>query len=155
MAESTAESAGDAHASCDCFSYPIVVIAAVVCVRSLVRLASSSAPPLSFCCKLARLAERLPKVLVMLTTLSFRITDDADARTSCSLLERAVIPGKGKMSLVQTSDKRASSRALSAREGASTGMRLFVVRSDCDLLIWEPWREVEASLTTLVFFSMT
>ena len=70
------------------------------------------------------------KLLVMLTTLNFRIMDDADARTSCSLLDRVVIPGKGSTSLVQTSDRRASSRALSPREGASTGIRLFVVSSD-------------------------
>jgi hypothetical protein len=76
----------------------------------------------------------------MPTALSFRITDDADARTRCSLRDRAVIPGNGSTSRVQTSASRASSRARSARGGASTGMRLFVVSSDWDLLIgWWWW----------------
>lgn len=90
----------------------------------------------------------------MLTTLSLRITDDAEARTSCSLLDRVVIPGNGKTSLVQTSERRASSRARSAREGASTGIRLFV-KSDCDLLIWDPRLDADASFATLVFFRTT
>lgn len=91
----------------------------------------------------------------MLTALSLRITEDADARTSCSLLDRVGIPGKGNTSLVQTSAKRASSRALSARDGISTGIRLLVVKRDCDLLIREPWLGVEVSFTALVFFKMT
>jgi hypothetical protein len=54
---------------------------------------------------------------------------------SCSLLLLATIPGKGSTSLVHTSASSASNLALSARAGASTGMRLFVVRRDWDLLI--------------------
>lgn len=80
--------------------------------------------------RLVKLAERLVKLLVMLTTLSFRIMDDAEALTSCSLRDRAVIPGKGRMSRVQTSDSRASSRARSSRDGARTGSRVLVVRRD-------------------------
>ena len=89
--------------------------------------ASSSAAPF---CAFAELTVRLVKLLAMLTTLSLRITDDADARTRCSLLDRAVIPGKGRISRVQTSARSASSRARSPRAGASTSMRVFVVRSD-------------------------
>jgi hypothetical protein len=53
----------------------------------------------------------------------------------CSPRDRASIPGNGSTSVVQTSASSASSLARSARAGASTGMRLFVVRRDCDLLI--------------------
>lgn len=112
---------------------------------------------LAFCCRLARLAERLLKLLAMLTTLSLRMTDDADARTRCSLLDRAVIPGKGRMSRVHTSERSASSRARSPRDGASTGIRAVVVRSDWERLIWEPTPELlwGASFMTLVFLRMT
>lgn len=94
----------------------------------------------------------------MLATLSLRMTDEADARTRCSLRDRAVIPGKGRTSLVHTSESSASSRARSAREGARTGIRLLVVRRDCERLIWEPWLEADddedVSLAA-VFLSMT
>ena len=129
-------------------------------LASLAAAASSlsvTVPPLAFCCRLARLAERLLKLLAMLTTLSLRMTDDADARTRCSLLDRAVIPGKGRMSRVHTSESSASSRARSPREGASTGIRAVVVRSDWERLICEPTPELlwGASLMTLVFLRMT
>jgi hypothetical protein len=116
--------------------------------------AAAAAASFSFCCRLAKLAVRLVKLPGMLTALSLRIIDDAEARTRCSLRDRAVIPGKGRMSRVQTSDKSASSRALSARAGASTGIRLLVVSRDCDLLI-EAWLEVGTSFSALVFFKMT
>ncbi len=61
------------------------------------------------------------------------------------------MPGKGSTSRVQTSARRVSSRILSAREGASTGMR-FVVRSDWDLFIEA--RDAD-SLKALVFLMMT
>ena len=80
--------------------------------------------------ELAVLGVRFVKVLAMLATLSFLIIDVADALTRCSLLDRAVIPGNGRMSRVHTSDRRASSRALSPRDGAMTGTRLFMVDKD-------------------------
>lgn len=94
-------------------------------------------------------------MLAMLATLSFRITDDADDRTRCSLLARTVMPGKGRTSRVQTSDKRASSRALSPLEGARTGTREVVVSRDCDLLICDFNTGAGASFSMLVFFKMT
>lgn len=107
-------------------------------------------------CRLARLAERRLKLPVMLTALSLRIMDDADDRTRCSLLDRAVIPGKGRISRVQTSESRASRRARSARAGARTGTRLLVVSSDCDRLIWVLLPAVVGpSLAALVFLRMT
>jgi hypothetical protein len=116
----------------------------------------------SFCwcwfwvCRFAKLAERRLKLPVMLTALSLRIIDDADARTRCSLLDRAVIPGKGRTSRVQTSESRASSRARSARAGASTGTRLLVVSNDCDRLIGVLLLEIVGpSLAALVFLRMT
>src|SRR6187402_2380823 len=84
--------------------------------------------------RLARLPDRFVKLLAILATLSFRIIELADARTGCSLRLRPVIPGYGRNSRVQTSDRMVSRRIRSARVGASTGMRLVVTR-DCDLLI--------------------
>jgi len=80
--------------------------------------------------KLDVLEGRFVKVLAMLATLSFLIIEVADRLTEWSLLYRAVIPGNGRMSRVHTSDRRASSRALSPRDGARTGIRLFVVDKD-------------------------
>jgi hypothetical protein len=85
-------------------------------------------------CRLAILLERLVKLLAMLATLSFLIIELADARTRCSFRARPLIPGKGRTSRLQTSESRASSRILSARGGAKTGMRLDA-RRDCDRLI--------------------
>lgn len=133
--------------------------AAIVDVDSLPRLQgawdiSSSVPIL--CDTLARLADRLLKLLVMLTTLSFRMTEEAEDRTRCSLLDRAVIPGKGRMSRVQTSDRSASSRALSPRAGASTGTRAVVDSKDGERLIGELAPALEdISFMTLVFFKIT
>jgi len=59
----------------------------------------------------------------MLVTLNFLITVDADARTRLSLRARAVMPGNGSTSRLQTSANSASKRALSLRAGASTGIR--------------------------------
>lgn len=92
----------------------------------------SSLPPLGM---LARLAERFVNVLVMLVTLSLRITECADVRMRCSFRARTVIPGKGRDSRVQTSESNASSRALSPRDGASTGTRPLVASRDCDRLM--------------------
>jgi len=104
---------------------------------------------------LARLADRLVKELVMLATLSLRIIEDADVRTMCSLRARLVMPGNGSMSRLQTSESSASSRARSPLEGASTGIRVFVVSSDWDRLIGKAVGPVAASFRTLVFLSMT
>jgi hypothetical protein len=150
-----AEAAGRTRDSSNC-----VVLIAIVHPSSLSGLASpSERPPISsFWCTLAKLADRLPKLpakLLVKPPLSLRIINDADARTRCSLLDRAVIPGNGNTSRVQTSDKRASTRALSAREGARTGIRLFVVKSDCDLFIREAGPEAGDSFSALVFFRMT
>lgn len=94
---------------------------------SAISVLSSSAVALFV---LARLADRLVKELAMLATLNLRIIDDAEALTMCSLLDRFVMPGNGRISRLQTSDKRASSRARSPRDGASTGIRVLVVSSD-------------------------
>ena len=106
-------------------------------------------------CMLALLLERLVKELAMLATLSLRITEDAEDRTRCSLRARTVIPGKGRTSRVHTSERRASRRARSPRDGARTGMREFVVSRDCDLLMDDFEADTVASLSTLVFFRMT
>lgn len=128
-----------ASGSCGSCGCGCGVGAVVSRLSPLVEIVSPSRhdPALSFCCKLARLVDRLLKLLVMLP-LNLRIIDEADALTGWSLLGRAVIPGNGRTSRVQVSDRRASSRALSAREGAKTGIRLFVVKRDCDLLMREP-----------------
>jgi hypothetical protein len=47
--------------------------------------------------KWAVLAERLANGLLRLAALSFRIIVEAELRTRCSLLDRVVIPGKGKI----------------------------------------------------------
>lgn len=91
----------------------------------------------------------------MLATLSLRIMELADAFTRYSLLDRAVIPGNGRMSRVQTSESSASSRALSPREGARIGIRLLVVSRDMERLMGEPDAETGASRTTLVFLRIT
>ena len=78
----------------------------------------------------------------------------ADARTRCSLRARPVMPGNGRTSRVQTSERIVSSRIRSAREGARTGMR-FVVRRDCDLLIAVVDAEVGMSLKAFVFLIIT
>lgn len=70
----------------------------------------------------------------MLATLSFRMTDEAELRTRCSLRDRVVMPGNGRMSRLHTSLRSASILALSLRGGASVGIRWFVVSSDWDLL---------------------
>lgn len=84
---------------------------------------------------LARLGERLLNVLAMLVTLSLRIMECADERIRCSFRARAVMPGKGKISRVQTSDNSASNLALSALGGVSTGTRPLVARRDWERLI--------------------
>jgi hypothetical protein len=83
---------------------------------------------------LARLPERFVKLLAILATLSFLIIELAEALTRCSPLTRPVIPGNGRISRLQMSEINPSSLALSARDGASTGMRL-VDNSDWDLLM--------------------
>ena len=97
------------------------------------------------------------KVLVMLPTLSFLIIELADTLTRLSLLDRLLIPGKGRESRVQTSQRSASSRTLSARAGAREGMRLFTVHSDWDRLMAALFRTDESatSFMALVFFRIT
>lgn len=90
----------------------------------------------------------------MLVTLSLRIMECAELRMRCSFRARAVIPGKGKISRVHTSESRASSLALSPREGASTGSRPLVASRDCVRLM-VALDEDNASLSTLVFLTMT
>ena len=99
------------------------------------------------------------------TALSLRIMFVAEALTRYSLLLRAVIPGKGRMSRVQTSESMASRRARSPRGGARMGMRLLVgvARRDMERLIeleveelWEEeGEEGVASRTTEVFLIIT
>ncbi|KAK5624678.1 hypothetical protein RRF57_000394 [Xylaria bambusicola] len=91
----------------------------------------------------------------MLAALSFRIIVDAELRTRCSFLNREVIPGYGKMLRLQTSANDASMWALSARDGARTGIREFVVSRDCERLIDDGKFMGVTSLTVLVFLSMT
>lgn len=112
---------------------------------------SSSLPPLVM---LARLGERLVNWLVMLVTLSLRIMECADVRMRCSFRARTVSPGNGRISRVHTSESSASSRALSPRDGASTGTRPLVASRDCERLIVtfvEDW----ISFSRLVFRRMT
>ena len=124
-------------------------------VRARRELGGVSSSPAFILCKLVVLAERFEKLPAMLATLSFLITEDAEARTMCSLLDRTVMPGKGKTSRVQTSESIASSLARSPRDGASTGIRSLVASKDCDRLIEAAVVNVELSLTTLVFLRMT
>lgn len=100
---------------------------------------------------LATLTERLLKLLVILATLSLRIIECAEVRTKYSLRARLVIPGKGRISFVQTSARIFSSLIRSARAGARTGIR-FVVSRDCDLLmaVYD-----DPSLQAFVFFMIT
>jgi hypothetical protein len=105
-------------------------------------------------CRLAMLLDRFVKLLAKLATLNFLIMELADARTRCSLRARPVIPGNGRMSRVQTSARRVSSRTRSARDGARTGMR-FVVRRDCDLLIEAHDAEWGILLREFVFLMIT
>lgn len=98
----------------------------------------------------------LLKELVILATLSFLITEDAEARTRCSLRDLVVMPGNGRMSRLHTSVRSASSRARSPRDGARIGKRELVVNSDCDRLMVNAVEELfAASRTTLVFFRTT
>jgi hypothetical protein len=160
MAESVGDRDGyvERYVSSSWYCEAIAAEAAAVMVNvpSLARRVTSYGGAVgraSFCCRLARLCERRVKPPVMLTALSLRIIEDAEARTRCSLRDRAVIPGKGSTSRVQTSERRASSRARSARAGASTGVRVVVVSSDCDLLI--DWLDADRSWAALVFLRMT
>lgn len=95
-------------------------------------------------------------VLVMLATLSFLITVEAEARTRCSLRARVVMPGKGRTSRLQTSTSSVSNRARSLRAGASTDIRACVARTDWERLTVNAAEALLAvSRTTLVFFSTT
>lgn len=91
----------------------------------------------------------------MLATLSFRIIVEAELRTRCSLLDRVVIPGNGSTFRLQTSASKASSRALSPRDGAITGIREVVVKRDCERLIVVADLIVVGSLIVVVFFNIT
>lgn len=93
---------------------------------------SSSLPPLVM---LARLAERLVNWLAMLVTLSFLIIECADVRIRCSFRARTVTPGNGRISRVHTSERSTSNRALSPRDGASTGTRPLGASRDWERLI--------------------
>jgi hypothetical protein len=104
--------------------------------------------------RLARLPERLVKLLAILATLSFLIIELAEALTRCSPLARPLIPGNGKISRLQMSETKLSSLALSTRDGASTGIRL-VDKSDCDLLIGIDDEACEFSFRALVFLMIT
>ncbi|KAH6610861.1 hypothetical protein Trco_000881 [Trichoderma cornu-damae] len=75
-------------------------------------------------------ADLFVKELAKLATLSFLMTVDAELRTRFSLRDLTVILGNGRTSLLHTSDRSASSRALSPLGGASTGMRVVVVNND-------------------------
>jgi len=93
-------------------------------------------------------------LLAILATLSILIIELAEALTRCSLLILPVIPGKGRISRVQTSDNKFSSRTLSARGGASTGIRL-VVRRDWDLFMLVDEADWEISFKVVVFLIST
>lgn len=92
----------------------------------------------------------------MLVTLSFLITVDADVLTRRSLLDRAPIPGKGRISRLQTSAKIASKRARSLRVGARKDIRAFVASNEWDRCMFngvEAWALI--CRTPLVFFRIT
>ena len=128
---------------------------ALAVVASSNLLAASVPSSLTIFFRLVTLGDLLVKVLAMLVTLNFRIIDDADERTACSLLARAVMPGKGKIPRVQTSATRASSRALSPGDGARTGSRPVVVSNDCERLIDAVVVLLVDSFSMVVFFNMT
>lgn len=104
---------------------------------------------------LAELADRFANEFVMLATLSFRIIVDAEVRTSCSLLDRFVMPGNGRICRLQTSESWASRRARSPRGGAKIGILELVVKRDCDRLSGESGAVLVDSLIVMVFFTMT
>jgi hypothetical protein len=79
-------------------------------------------------------ADLFVKELAKLATLSFLITVDAELRTKFSPRDFTVILGNGRTSLLHTSDKSASSRALSPLGGARTGIRVAVVNTECERL---------------------
>lgn len=79
---------------------------------------------------LEKLGERREKLLAMLAMLSLRMTEFADARMWFST-RRLLMPGKGKISFVQTSSSAVSSRIRSARRGAKVGT-WFADKCDCD-----------------------
>lgn len=99
--------------------------------KSSGRIMTTSSKPMSVSLPLCdKLPDLLLNELVMLATLSFRMTDDADDRTRCSFRARPVMPGNGSTSLLQTSVNRFSILALSLRAGANTGSRALVVSND-------------------------
>lgn len=105
---------------------------------------------------LATLFDLFAKELAMLATLNFRITVLAELRTRCSLRDLLFMLGNGSTSRLQMSDIKVSSRALSPRGGAITGMRGFaVVSNDCERLIDELEVPSEPSRITLVFLRIT
>jgi hypothetical protein len=79
---------------------------------------------------LVELPVRFVNEFAILATLSLRIIVEAEVRTRCSLRDRAVIPGKGRILRLQTSESCASRRARSPRGGANIGILEVVVRSD-------------------------
>lgn len=79
-------------------------------------------------------ADLFVKELAKLATLSFLITVDAELRTKFSPRDFTVILGNGRTSLLHTSDRSASSRALSPLAGARTGIRVVVVNKECERL---------------------
>lgn len=79
-------------------------------------------------------ADLFVKELAKLATLSFLITVDAELRIKFSPRDFTVILGNGRTSLLHTSDKSASSRALSPLGGARTGIRVAVVNKECERL---------------------
>lgn len=75
-------------------------------------------------------ADLFVKELAKLATLSFLITVDAELRTKFSPRDFTVILGNGRTSLLHTSDRSASSRALSPLGGASTGILVVVANKE-------------------------
>lgn len=90
----------------------------------------------------------------MVATLSFLIIELAETLTLSSLLARPVMPGKGNISRLQTSESKFSIRTRSVRDGVNTCTR-FVVRSDCDRFIVLGEEECGTSFKELVCFMMT
>lgn len=75
-------------------------------------------------------ADLFVKELAKLATLSFLMTVDAELRTRFSPRDFTVILGNGRTSLLHTSDRSASSRALSPLGGASTGILIVVANKE-------------------------
>lgn len=98
----------------------------------------------------------LAREFAILVTLSFLITVEADALTDLSLERRVEIPGKGRISRLQTSVSSASNRARSILQGDRNDSRVLVDKSECERLMFSAVASPTLlCMTSLVFFNIT